>query len=160
MRSNRNSKEQAGAGWLYADVLLGLLLIFLASAEPNKPRDPDNPDAIAPECSADVERKPIKMTLNWSSRANTESLIKGIEKELKEAEVAEDTNVGLILAYGGSQGSNDESAAIDRSKRVIEELRENWDRFGQAYSDPEGAFDRSLNNNEVKLKLFMEQECP
>ena len=144
MRSNRNSKEQAGAGWLYADVLLGLLLIFLASAEPNKPRDPDNPDAIAPECSADVERKPIK----------------GIEKELKEAEVAEDTNVGLILAYGGSQGSNDESAAIDRSKRVIEELRENWDRFGQAYSDPEGAFDRSLNNNEVKLKLFMEQECP
>ena len=46
MRSNRKNKEQAGAGWLYADVLLGLLLIFLAAADRNKPLDPDNPDAI------------------------------------------------------------------------------------------------------------------
>lgn len=159
MRSNRKNKEQAGAGWLYADVLLGLLLIFLAAADRNKPLDPDNPDAIAPECSADVERKPIKMTLNWSSSANTESLIMGIEKELKKAEVAEDTNVGLILAYGGSQGSDDESAK-NRSIRVIDELKANWNRFGQAYYDTEGAFDRSLNRSEVKLKLFMEQECP
>ena len=159
MRSNRNSKEQAGAGWLYADVLLGLLLIFLASAEPNKPRDPDNPDAIAPECSADVNREPIKMTINWSTNSSADSLIGDIESELDANGIKESTRVGLILAYGGSQGSDDESAK-NRSIEVIDELKENWDRFGQAYSDTEGAFDRSLNMNKVKLKLFMEQECP
>jgi len=159
MRSNRKNKEQAVAGWLYADVLLGLLLIFLAAADRNKPLDLDKPDAIAPECSADVNRKPIKMTLNWSTNSSTGSLIEDIESELQKNGVKESTRVGLILAYGGSQGSDDESAKI-RSKRVIDELKENWNRFGQAYYDTEGAFDRSLSRSEVKLKLFMEQECP
>lgn len=159
MRSNRKNKEQAVAGWLYADVLLGLLLIFLAAADRNKPLDPDKPDAIAPECSADVNRKPIKMTLNWSTNSSAGSLIEDIESELQKNGVKESTRVGLILAYGGSQGSDDESAKI-RSKRVINELKENWNRFGQAYYDTEGAFDRSLSRSEVKLKLFMEQECP
>ena len=159
MRSNRNSKEQAGAGWLYADVLLGLLLIFLAAADRNKPLDPNNPDAIAPECSADVNREPIKMTINWSTNSSADSLIGDIESELDANGVKESTRVGLILAYGGSQGSDDESAK-NRSIRVIDELKANWNRFGQAYYDTEGAFDRSLNRSEVKLKLFMEQECP
>jgi hypothetical protein len=159
MRSNRKNNEGSGAGWLYADVLLGLLLIFLAAADRNKPLDLFDSDAIAPECSADVNRKPIKMTLDWRTNSTAEALIEDIESELEKNGVKESTRVGLILAYGGSQGSDDESAK-NRSIRVIEELKANWNRFGRAYYDTDGAFDRSLNGSQVKLKLFMERDCP
>lgn len=159
MRSKRNSKEQAAVGWLYADVLLGLLLIFLAAADRNKPLDQDSPKLITPECSADVNRKPIKMKIRWNSNSGAETLIRDIERELNAQGIEKTTRVGLILAYGGSQGSDEQSAKA-RSIRVVDELKASWDRFGQAYFDTEGAFDRSINSSVVRLKLFMEEACP
>ena len=37
MASRRRKDEQSNAGWLYADVLLGLLVVFLAASAINKP---------------------------------------------------------------------------------------------------------------------------
>ena len=36
MASRRRKDEQSNAGWLYADVLLGLLVVFLAASAINK----------------------------------------------------------------------------------------------------------------------------
>ena len=159
MGARRNNIEQTNAGWLYADVLLGLLIVFLAASAINKSSDPDEPPSTTittstttpGECS-NISRDPLEFNIQWSPADGEDVLLNAIKTGLGERD---NDNVGVLLVFGGSSGTS--SAQAKFYAEEIWNVVKTGEKYQKAYK--KFLFMESLPQGSAKLSFFMERLC-
>ena len=159
MGARRNNIEQTNAGWLYADVLLGLLIVFLAASAINKSSDPDEPPSTTittstttpGECS-NISRDPLEFNIQWSPADGEDVLLNAIKPGLGERD---NDNVGVLLVFGGSSGTSSAQAKFDAEE--IWNVVKTGEKYQKAYK--KFLFMESLPQGSAKLSFFMERLC-
>ena len=159
MGARRNNIEQTNAGWLYADVLLGLLIVFLAASAINKSSDPDEPPSTTittstttpGECS-NISRDPLEFNIQWSPADGEDVLLNAIKTGLGERD---NDNVGVLLVFGGSSGTSSALAKFDAEE--IWNVVKTGEKYQKAYK--KFLFMESLPQGSAKLSFFMERLC-
>lgn len=159
MGARRNNIEQTNAGWLYADVLLGLLIVFLAASAINKSSDPDGSPSTTTttstttpyECS-NISRDPLEFNIQWSPADGKDVLLNAIKTGLGERD---NDNVGVLLVFGGSSGTSSAQAKFDAEE--IWNVVKTGEKYQKAYK--KFLFMESLPKGSAKLSFFMERLC-
>ena len=159
MGARRNNIEQTNAGWLYADVLLGLLIVFLAASAINKSSDPDEPPSTTittstttpGECS-NISRDPLEFNIQWSPADGEDVLLNAIKTGLGERD---NDTVGVLLVFGGSSGTSSAQAKFDAEE--IWNVVKTGEKYQKAYK--KFLFMESLPQGSAKLSFFMERLC-
>lgn len=162
MGARRNNIEQTNAGWLYADVLLGLLIVFLAASAINKSSiEVDDSSTTTTtittstttpgECS-NIARDPLEFNIQWSPADGEDVLLNAIKSGLGERD---NDNVGVLLVFGGSSGTSSAQAKFDAEE--IWNVVKTGEKYQKAYK--KFLFMESLPQGSAKLSFFMERLC-
>jgi hypothetical protein len=159
MAARRRKEEQSNAGWLYADVLLGLLVVFLAASGINKRIDTGDEfgststtSTTTPDECSSIERDPKEFDIEWNPADGNSALLNKIKNGLGNRD---SDDVGVLLVFGGAKGTTSEEA-----KSAAEEI---WNvvKTGEKYRNAykKFLFTESLPKGYAQLSFFMERLC-
>ena len=159
MAARRKNIEQTNAGWLYADVLLGLLIVFLAASAINKDEPPSTTTSTSTststttpsECS-NIERDPKEFIIQWSPVDGDDALLNAIKSGLGERD---NDNVGVLLVFGGANGTSSAQAKSDAEE--IWNVVKTGEKYQKAYK--KFLFMETLPQGAAQLSFFMERLC-
>lgn len=170
MASRRRKDEQSNAGWLYADVLLGLLVVFLAASAINKPSSSADEvgstttttSTTTPDNCSKIDRDPIEFTVNWSSADGEDALWNAIKNGFREEAIEKGSSdrgnddVGVLLVFGGANGTSSLQAKSDAE--VIWNVVKTDGKYQNAYK--KFLFMESLPRGSAQLSFFLgRQSC-
>lgn len=170
MASRRRKDEQSNAGWLYADVLLGLLVVFLAASAINKPSSSADEvgstttttSTTTPDDCLNIERDPIEFNINWSPSDGPAALEKAIQNGFREEARKKKSsdrgsdNVGVLLVFGGANGTSGSQAKSDAEE--IWNVLKTDDKYKNA--SKKFLYMDTLPRGSAQLSFFMERACP
>ncbi len=159
MASRRRKDEQSNAGWLYADVLLGLLVVFLAASAINKPSSratelasTTTTSTTTPDACSTIERDPIEFNIKWSPADGDGALLNAIKMGLGSQD---NDDVGVLLVFGGSFGTSSAQAKSDAEE--IWNVVKTDEKYRNAYK--KFLFAESLPRGSARLSFFMDISC-
>ncbi len=113
------------AGWLFADLLLALMMIFLVASTvgiytpPPKPshRTPTPTPPILPRLELNFHRFTINIDPGGLLNG-TPSEIDDIKSQVRAQTFLKGRSAGLVIVYGGAPGDSDISTALDIAGKV------------------------------------------
>ncbi|HEY4035696.1 MAG TPA: hypothetical protein VGL94_17195 [Ktedonobacteraceae bacterium] len=151
------------AGWLFADLLLALGMLFLVSNTVALPPRPKLTPAVTPTPTSmdrilEYNYCPIPLTVdNLSSFLSDQgSAINQLEPKINQISFLKNRKVGIIIAYGGaSDGNFDRGRQLaSRVYDVIRDLGNKEEIFrATSYFDP--LFDPSKAPNVVIMDVYL-----
>lgn len=115
LREDLKNSFTVSAGWLFADLLLALAMLFLAAntfAVRPPPKLLATPTATAtpkPTVLPRLELQFHEFTINVDPNGllnNSQSAIASVEQQVKAKAVLRGRSVGLVIAYGGAPGDS------------------------------------------------------
>ena len=151
------------AGWLFADLLLALAMLFLAANTiAIKPPPFPTPTAEAkPTALPSLELNPIILTLHIDHNGllnNSQSAINDVKQQVRQQMSRYKTRrAGFVLAYGGAPTDNDIPTAIQVASKVENILKtfeqENFVFIKTVYHDP--YHDLGVSSDLVTLEVYL-----
>lgn len=181
-RSKRRATEDASglAGWLFTDLLLGLVMIFLSAVAFTADKSKDDETLLSVEkyevCTeyfAAFIPEPLSLEFKIKDDAvnigpqiqeyiNTEQKIKGVKQKLKDAKVA----VGII--YGSYEQGNKSDQGVLRARDFYGEFNKsdpkNFPKFGDGRKVQNMRFlgskgDKTPRNGVLAELYFVYNQC-
>ncbi|CAB4887861.1 unannotated protein [freshwater metagenome] len=165
------------AGWLYTDLMLGLVVVFLGSVTFMTARAPDPPAIAEPAatttttttttttvagpppdpCSLQTDKHRIRLSINASDPAVVDSFNSQLNEIILASGLPADTRVGFSVVFGGG---NDETAATALANRFFQRLLMIApDRFGAQLSL--AFFNTGLSTDRADIDVFLlKGTCP
>jgi hypothetical protein len=151
-RDDLNKTFMGLAGWLFADLLLALAMLFLIASTVShpettaKPRPTPTPTIPAtPTQLPRLELFPHRVTINVSPSETVQDAVRTkIQAQTSETAFLQGRRVGLVIIFTGAPTTGDIPAAQDTDetvKHTLQSLRSN-DFANASYYD-------STNNNRV-----------
>ncbi len=150
------------AGWLFADLLLALAMLFLAANTiAIKPTLKATPTA-APTTLPRLELNYHTLVLNVDSNGllnNSQSAIDNVKQQVRHLlSPYKNRRAGLVLAYGGAPTDNDIRTALKVAGKVEDILKtfeqENFVFVKTVYHEPYHNLGVSLDNVTLEVYLF------
>jgi hypothetical protein len=122
------------AGWLFADLLLALAMLFLAAntfaIKPLPPKPTPTPTQVlatpTPIPLPRLELKFHEFSLNVDPNGllnNDPAAIASVKQQVKAQAILNGRSVGLVIAYGGAPGDNDIGTAQAVAGKVYDVLK-------------------------------------
>lgn len=151
------------AGWLFTDLLLALMVVFLvasASGIVPKPMPTPVPTVVPLPC---LERTSTTMSLSvdvFGLLDNSPSAIASVQQEVRAFAPIQGRRAGLVLTYDGSPGFDgpDEdraNAVANKVNAVLQGMGSSKYVFiGTAYHDPLYSFGDQPSVVKVEIYLF------
>lgn len=158
MRDDVRGSFIASVGWLFADLLLVLSIIFLAANTFSFPKPPPTPTPSATKVTVKIDPTPTpnqrvmelnycRLKLNDPDRitfSNNFSYAKGVlEPQINSLKFLQGRYVGIAIAYGGvtdENSGNDRGMAVNvaaMTYKVLQDLAQHGPIFKTAsYYDP------------------------
>ena len=144
-REDLKNSFTVSAGWLFADLLLALAMLFLA-ANTFAIHPPPPPPKIVKKVTPTPTPKPTvlprlelsfhEFTINVDSNGllnNSQGAIASVEQQVKAQAVLRGRSVGLVIAYGGAPGDGQIGTAQAIAGKVYDILK-TLGRQGFAFS--------------------------
>ncbi len=156
------------SGWLFADLLLGLAVIFLANTggiqlravpTPTPPPSPTPTQTPIPVPPPRLELSYHRLTIaigDPDSFLNSSAQDEYVKSQVRGEPVLQGRSVGLVVAYGGANGSSASSANDIAGKmyRLLRSLAKSDPAFQRAvYYDKLHNFD--LDPQKVILDIYL-----
>ncbi|GHO82278.1 hypothetical protein [Dictyobacter formicarum] len=130
-RSIRNAP--VSVGWLFADLLLALAMIFLianttitpikASIHPKPMATPTATPSPTPLPIPRLELQPHRFTINIDTTGylnNAPDAINSAKEQIRNQSFLKGRSVGLVIAYGGAPTTDDIPAALDIAAKTYD----------------------------------------
>jgi hypothetical protein len=163
-RHRRGRSTFSIAGWLFADLLLALMMIFLVASTvgvyiPPAPIHP--PPTPTPPVPPRLELKFHRFSINIdpSSLLNgTPSEIDNIKSQVRAQTFLKGRSVGIVIVYGGAPGDSSIPTALNIASNVYEVLatlgREGFAFTRASHYDPLYVFGDNLSLVTIDVYLF------
>jgi hypothetical protein len=159
MQNNRHRITSRGifhtAGWLFADLLLALTIIFIAASVTGRPTvkvvpSPPPSMPITPTQVPRLELVPHRVSIDVLSNETIEDAVTAkIQSQTPETAFLQGRRVGLVVIFTGAPTTGDIPAAQDTDERVKHALQSlNINDFASA-----SYYDSTDNNRVTDLTL-------
>ena len=131
-REDLKSSFIVSAGWLFADLLLALAMLFLAAntfAIKPPPKTLVTPTATAtpkPTVLPRLELKFHEFTINVDPNGllnGSQNAIASVEKQVKAQTILRGRSVGLVIAYGGAPSDSQIGQALTVAGKMYDVLK-------------------------------------
>lgn len=145
------SSSEDGAGWIYADLFLALMVVGLGSAvitsaSPNGPSATTAPKTFQLSCAEFSVRVPTNV------RAGGPQVEKAIGSEIAKRGWSPDSSKpGLVIVMGGFSGSETPGAGDGRAKSILPALRASSPLIQQVEMRTAGARSVRVNGAETSV---------
>jgi len=166
-REHRSSALIASVGWLFADLLLALSMLFLVANTQGVPvvatPTPTPTRAVlisspTPKPLPRLDTRPLTLTLNVDSTQllqGASSAINSVKQQIQVSKALRGRRAGLVIAYGGAPSANDISTAQSIASKVMNVLaslgKEGFVFIATSYHDPLFVYGGNPNTVQVEI---------
>lgn len=151
-RRRGNSEEAGGAGWIYADLFLALMVVGLGSAviTSSSPASGSPAASAMPTYQLSCAEFPVRVP-RTISRGGPE-IEKAISSEIaKRGWAADAAKPGLIIVVGGFSSPETVGAGDGRARQIIPSLRKSTPLFEKVEMRTAGARAITVNGSQVSV---------
>ncbi|GHO65065.1 hypothetical protein KSC_039570 [Ktedonobacter sp. SOSP1-52] len=133
MRKRSFRSSPVSVGWLFADLLLALAMIFLiantnitplkASIRPKPTPSPTATPSPTPIPIPRLELQPHRFTINIDANgylSNNADAINNAKKQIRSQGFLKGRSVGLVIAYGGAPTTDNIPMALDIAAKTYD----------------------------------------
>lgn len=141
-RHRRSSSGEDGAGWIYADLFLALMIVGLGSAviTSSSPTSGAATTSAPPTFQLSCAEFPVKVPRNLSRKNGGAQIEAAITSEIsKRGWSGETAKPGLVIVFGGFSGSETAGAGDRRAQNLRSTLRASVPPFQQVEMRTGGA---------------------
>lgn len=156
----RTRDIMALGGWLFADLLLALALLFFTTSVsirpvPTKP----TPNPIQTHPRLELNKHRIQLVINAGGvLQDAPDAVNDFKRQIRGQAVLHLRYVGLVIVYGGASNVNQIDTAITLAQKIYNALRslgKGWSVFSRAsYYDPLYVLGGDLNTVTLDIFLF------
>ncbi len=157
----RTSSAISAAGWLFADLLLVLAMLFFAANTMGTYPPPSPTPTLVPSKQPVLEHTYCKIILNDGNpdtfRNQLSFAIEILEPQINAVRFLHGRRVGLAIAYGGIDNINNRSLGIslaDQTYRVLDVLATRGDVFAVA-SHFDSLYTELFTSDKVVIDVYL-----
>lgn len=167
-RGKNRDNSSITVGWLFADLLLALAMIFLiantinsapkvvAKVKPTPTITPTPTPTPIPRLETHYKRIIIQIDANGLLQGD-ENAVNQAKQEIRSQQVLQRHNVGLVIVYGGAPTVNDITSAKAIASKMYDIMRslgkEHFAFSKASYYDP--VYDLGTDTNEITIDIFL-----
>ena len=162
--SLRASSAMSATGWLFADLLLVLAMLFFAANTMGTYPPPSPTPTPVPSKRPVLEHTYCQITLNDGNadtfRNQLSFAIETLEPQIDDVKFLHGRRVGLAIAYGGVDDSNNANdrylgtVLATQTYRVLDDLAAHGDVFAVA-SHFDSLFTQLLRSDKVVIDVYL-----
>jgi hypothetical protein len=155
---SRTRDIMALGGWLFADLLLALAMLFFTTSMNVKPVISLTPTPI-PLPRLELKQTRIQLSIDASGvLQNTSGAINNVKQQMRRQAFLRRRSVGFVIVYGGAPDVNLIGTALTLSQKIyniLKTLGREWSVFSRAsYYSPLYLLGGDINTVTLDIYLF------
>lgn len=158
-RSRPRTRDiMALGGWLFADLLLALAMLFFTTSVNIKPVPTKPTPTPKPPPRLELNKNRIQLFIDAGGvLQDAPEAVNDFKRQIRGQAVLQRRSVGLVIVYGGASNVNQIDTAITLAQKIYDILRSlgrEWSVFSRAsYYDP--LYELGGDLNTVTLDIFL-----
>jgi len=147
------------SGWLFADLMLALAMLFFSTSIIAKPTPPPPPSPTpTPKPALELSQNRITISIDpYGILNDSPDAISNVETQIQGQQVLQNRSAGLVIVYGGAPGTAEIRTAQDIARKIygiLGQLGQQGFVFSHAvYYDP--LYTLGGNMYEVTLDIYL-----
>jgi hypothetical protein len=162
LRSQSRTRDiMALGGWLFADLLLALAMLFFTTSVDVKSLSTTPTPMPTPKSPPRLALKQIRIHLTIDANGvlqNVPGAVNNIKQQMRRQAFLRGRSVGFVIAYGGAHTVDQINTALTLAQKVygiLKNLGREWSVFSRAsYYDPLYLLGGDLNIVTLDIYLF------